>query len=255
MDTPPLHTLNPLSRFSDRAVDYAKYRPSYPEATIALLLQGLGEPSQLLAADMGAGTGISSRLLAEQGVHVFAIEPNVDMQKAAIPHVLVEFRTATAEQNKLPSATVDLVTCFQSFHWLQPEHSLAEFHRILKPSGHLALVWNERDRSDEFTAAYSRLMREASKHHPAEAKLGAVEPLLTSPYFTHIQQHTLPYQQILDLAGLLGRAQSVSYAPSSGEAKERLLANLQQLHEHWADARGLVELTYQTNVYLAKPKL
>ncbi|MEP0872243.1 class I SAM-dependent methyltransferase [Trichocoleus desertorum AS-A10] len=254
MDT-PLHTLKPLSRFSDRAVDYAKYRPSYPEAAIALLLQGLEEPSQLVAVDMGAGTGISSRLLAEHGVHVFAIEPNADMQQAATPHALVEFRTATAEQSNLPSATVDLVTCFQSFHWLQPEQSLAEFHRILKLAGRLALVWNERDRSDEFTGAYSRLMREASNHHPAEAKLGTVEPLLTSPYFTHIQHHTLPYQQSLDLAGLLGRAQSVSYAPSSGEAKEQLLSNLKQLHEHWADAHGLVQLAYQTNIYLAKPKL
>ncbi|MEP0818175.1 hypothetical protein [Trichocoleus sp. FACHB-46] len=42
MDTAPLHTLKPLSRFSDRAVDYAKYRPSYPEAAIALLSGGLG---------------------------------------------------------------------------------------------------------------------------------------------------------------------------------------------------------------------
>jgi 2-polyprenyl-3-methyl-5-hydroxy-6-metoxy-1,4-benzoquinol methylase len=63
----PLHVMNPLNRFSDRAADYAKYRPSYPEEAIATILEGLGDPSQLVAADIGAGTGISSRLLAQKG--------------------------------------------------------------------------------------------------------------------------------------------------------------------------------------------
>ena len=75
--------MNPLSRFSDRAADYAKYRPSYPEEAIATIMEGLGNPSQLVAADIGAGTGISSRLLAERGVRVLAIEPNTEMREAA----------------------------------------------------------------------------------------------------------------------------------------------------------------------------
>lgn len=62
--------MNPLSRFADRADDYAKYRPSYPAATIDTILEGLTNLSQLVAADMGAGTGISSRLLAERGIRV-----------------------------------------------------------------------------------------------------------------------------------------------------------------------------------------
>ena len=45
--------MNPLERFSDRATAYAKYRPSYPKEAIATLLAGLGNPSQLVAADKG----------------------------------------------------------------------------------------------------------------------------------------------------------------------------------------------------------
>lgn len=84
--------MNPLSRFSDRAADYAKHRPSYPTPAIDAILEGFGEPPQLVAADIGAGTGISSRLLAERGVRVIAIEPNAAMREAASPHPLVEFR-------------------------------------------------------------------------------------------------------------------------------------------------------------------
>ncbi|WP_245817334.1 class I SAM-dependent methyltransferase [Hydrococcus rivularis] len=137
------HKMNPLARFSGRAADYANYRPSYPKEAIEKILEGLDSSSQLLAADVGAGTGIASRLLADQGVRVFAIEPNDEMRQAASPHPLVEFRKGTAENTTLPKASVDLVASFQAFHWFDPALTLLEFRRILKPTGRLALVWND----------------------------------------------------------------------------------------------------------------
>ena len=55
----PLHELNPIGRFSDRAIDYVKYRPGYPAEALDAILEGLRPPTQLVAADVGAGTGIS----------------------------------------------------------------------------------------------------------------------------------------------------------------------------------------------------
>ncbi|MBC7773083.1 MAG: SAM-dependent methyltransferase, partial [Pyrinomonadaceae bacterium] len=78
------HALNPTGRFSDRAEDYKKYRPSYPPDAIDAILDGLGPPASLLAADIGAGTGISSTLLAERGVRVFAVEPNPAMRSVVV---------------------------------------------------------------------------------------------------------------------------------------------------------------------------
>ena len=71
-----MYQMNPTSLFSGRATDYAKYRPSYPTEAIATILEGLEQPSKLVAADIGAGTGIASQLLAEHGIRVIAIEPN-----------------------------------------------------------------------------------------------------------------------------------------------------------------------------------
>ena len=166
--TTPLHQMNPLSRFSDRAGDYSKYRPSYPEEAIATILAGLENPSQVVAADIGAGTGISSLLLAQRGVRVLAIEPNQAMREAAVLHPLVKFQDGKAEVTNLPDTSVDLVTCFQAFHWFDPEPTLVEFHRILKRSGRLALVWNVPDQDDEFTENYTHLVQLASNHHPAK---------------------------------------------------------------------------------------
>lgn len=251
----PLHAMNPLSRFSDRAEDYAKYRPSYPEEAIATILEGLGNPSQLVAADIGAGTGISSRLLAERGVRVIAIEPNAAMREAAESHPLVEFRDGSAEATNLPDASVDLVTCFQSFHWFNPEPTLVEFHRILKPSGRLAAVWNDRDRDDEFTQNYTRLVQIASNHHAAESRMTSVDPLLASPLFPDVCCHTFTYRQELDREGLIGRAMSVSYIPREGQALEQLISGLEELYNRSCNENGYIYLTYRTSIYLAKVKI
>ncbi|MES1026371.1 class I SAM-dependent methyltransferase [Gloeocapsa sp. BRSZ] len=250
-DTTQLYTLNPLTRFSDKAADYAKYRPSYPSEAIDMILQGL-ETSQVIVADIGAGTGISSRLLAQRGVQVIAIEPNAAMRQMAESHQLV-VREGTAEATHLPSNSVDIVTCFQAFHWFNPEPSLQEFYRILKPSGRLALVWNDRDRQDAFTAEYSRLVREASNNHPAESRLKLVEPLFANPYFVNIQEDKFAYKQELDLPGLIGRALSVSYIPNEELAKQQLIANLQQLYHLSCNDQGIVYMSYCTSVYLASP--
>ncbi|MDF5707161.1 MAG: class I SAM-dependent methyltransferase [Nostoc sp. S4] len=252
-ETTPLHTLNPLNRFSDRAENYVKYRPSYPADAINIILEGLDRNSQIVAADIGAGTGISSRLLAERGVNVIAIEPNVEMREAAQTHPLVEFSDGTAEFTKLAEQSVDLVTCFQAFHWFNPEPALSEFHRILKPSGRLAVVWNNRDKEDDLTVEYSRIVREASKNHPAESRMQSVEPLVATHNFLNIREYTFTYRQQLDLTGLIGRAKSVSYLPSEGLADKKLIDNFQELYQRFCDENGFVYLVYRTSVHLAEP--
>jgi SAM-dependent methyltransferase len=250
-DTSPLYAMQPLERFSDRAIDYANHRPSYPAAAIAAILAGLSEPHQLIAADIGAGTGIASRLLAEQGVQVKAIEPNAAMREAAAVHANVTLHEGSAEQTQLPTASVGLVTCFQAFHWFDPAICLPEFHRVLKPSGRLALVWNTRDRQDPFTQDYTQLVQQLSNHHPAESRMVSSQPLFSSPYFGNISQHEFPYQQSMDLVGLIGRAQSTSYMPKDDGTTQRLVKGLKDLRDRWADDQGRVSLVYTTQVFLA----
>ena len=250
----PLYRLNPTRRFSGVAGDYAKYRPSYPADAIAAIIEGLGNPSQAIAADIGAGTGISSQLLAARGVRVLAIEPNPEMRQAANPHPPVEWREGVAEKTGLADASVNLVTCFQAFHWFAPEPTLLEFRRILKPSGRLALAWNQRNLDEGFTKKYSQLLQVASGNHPAEQRNVAriVNPLQNSPYFTNVRYQVFPYRQELDLPGLIGRTQSASYIPNQQSIREQLVADLHQLHRDWADDKGRVYLVYRTEVYLAE---
>ena len=184
----PLYTLSPLNRFSSRAEDYAKYRPSYPTQAIDTILAGLATADELVAVDIGAGTGIAAQLLAERGVSVIAVEPNAEMRGAIQEHGKIRVCNAAAEDTSLADGSVDLVTCFQAFHWFNPELALIEFHRILKQKGRLALVWNNRDKTDELTNEYSNLVRAISENHPAESRIESVKPLFKSKLFTNIRK-------------------------------------------------------------------
>ena len=243
-----LHQMSPQERFSNRAEDYAKYRPSYPSQAIDCILEELGESNRLIAADIGAGTGISSRLLADRGVEVIAIEPNAAMREAAEPHSLVQFKDGNAENTKLEDDSVDLVTCFQAFHWFNPKPTLKEFARILKPKGRVAAVWNNRDKEDEFTAEYGHLTQTVAT---IQSDWRTERFLRETVLFDKITQLTFPYQQALDREGLVGRAMSTSYIPKTGKLSEQFIKGLNQLYDKYRDEGGLVYLKYNTNVYLA----
>ena len=250
-ENPALHQMNPQSRFTSRAENYAKYRPSYPNEVIDSIVAELGDPSKLIAADIGAGTGISSRLLADRGIKVMAIEPNAAMRSVAQPHPGVEFLDGSAEDTNLPDASLDLVTCFQSFHWFNPKPTLKEFARILKPQGKLAAVWNNRNRSDEFTKEYSILTKKAS-NNDSELRYGTERYIRDTSWLNPVRHLIFPYQQALSSEALIGRAMSTSYLPQSGEVCDRSFDDLKQLHQQYADENGLVYLQYLTNLYLTE---
>ncbi len=249
--------MNPLNRFSDRATDYAKYRPNYPKETITAIISGFKNPSELVAADIGAGTGIGSRMLAEQGINVIAIEPNIEMINVAAPHPLIKFQKATAEETNLPDKSVDLVTCFHAFHWFNLEPTLQEFHRILKPSGRLAIVRNNWNKEDGFTQENSNLMKQISKLHPLAKKKRyvSITSLEESPHFVNFRHSVFAHRQELDLPGLIGRIMSSSSVPNQGYEREEITKNLKILYERWVDKKGLVYLVYRTDLYLAEPRV
>jgi 2-polyprenyl-3-methyl-5-hydroxy-6-metoxy-1,4-benzoquinol methylase len=119
----PLHKLNPQKRFSGRAAEYAKYRPSYPAVAIARIFEGLNEPKTLLAVDIGAGTGISSRLLADRGASVIAIDPNPEMLQAATPHPLSDILPTRSSKITAWDSQLTLKTwCFIGILLNLPRH-------------------------------------------------------------------------------------------------------------------------------------
>ena len=238
-----------VERFNDRAADYVRYRPTYPAEALDAILYGLGPPERLVAADVGAGTGISARLLGDRGVRAIAIEPGEAMRRAAGPHPNVAWVAGRAEATGLASQAVDLVLCAQSFHWFRPADAVPEFARILKEQRRLAISWNRRSTTDPLTAGYRQAIVEVGGEITAESRPFNPDVISDGGLFSFPERKSFPNFQRLDLTGLIGRARSASYVPKSGAAGKRLVSLLRALHDRYADDSGFVTLVYDTDVF------
>jgi SAM-dependent methyltransferase len=198
-------------------------------------------------------------LFSTLGIDVIGIEPNDEMRATAAAtspgpaERPVTYREGKAESTGLPAEVADLVLAAQAFHWFEPDAALREFHRILKPDGWVALMWNERDERDPFTAIYGDLIRTAEDaaaiENPRHGQAG--KDLLTSPLFREAERLSFSNNQVLDEEGLLGRTFSTSYAPREPGQVASWTDQLQALFSRH-QREGTVVLQYETSLYLAR---
>ncbi len=253
-----LSSCDPTGRFTGLADAYARCRPSYPAAAIDLIVSRCGLGAQSLLVDVGSGTGISARLLAARGVPVVGVEPNEEMRRAAESEPgppdapPPRYRAGRAEATGLPEGSADVVLAAQAFHWFDAGAALREFHRVLKPSGWVALLWNERDEADPFTAAYGAVVRSAPGAEAVEGpRARAGEALRAHPLFHDAARLAFANEQALDEGGLLGRSFSASYAPREPAAAAAFAAALRQVFARFQQG-GRVVVRYETSLYLAR---
>ena len=98
--------------------------------------------------EIGAGTGILTRLLAERVGHLAAVEPDERMRAvlaAADPRIAV--LAGQAEAIPADSSSVDVVIAQSAWHWVDESRAIPEVARVLRPGGRLSLVWTGPDRS------------------------------------------------------------------------------------------------------------
>ena len=154
---------------------YDSVRPAYPHEAVTALIDAArrargasetGRGGPLRAADIGAGTGKMSELLARGGLLVDAVEPSEAMHAQASSIEGVTWHAGVAEETGLPNGVYDIVVFAQSWHWMDPERAGLEAARILAPGGALAIVWNQMAVSIPWVHRLTRIMRSGDVHRP-----------------------------------------------------------------------------------------
>jgi SAM-dependent methyltransferase len=249
---------DPTSRFSDRVRDYVRWRPGYPPEVLEALRTDLGLEPAHVVADVGSGTGLLSRLFVENGNVVYGVEPNREMAAVAEADLGGTGRfhsvDGRAEATSLLDRSVDLVTAGQAFHWFKVPESRAEFRRILRPGGGVALVWNlRRLDSTPFLRDYEAFLhRWSNDYEEVSAQYAREESLRGLFGETGWTERRFDSAQRFDFEGLRGRLLSSSYTPKEGDPRrEAMLAALPAVFEpHARDGR--VAFEYDTRVFLGR---
>lgn len=236
--------------FGRAAGAYERGRPAYPQDAVDHIAAALRLGPGAIVLDLAAGTGKLTRMLAGTGASVVAVEP-VDAMRAILSETAagVEVRAGTAEAIPAADASLDAVTVAQAFHWFDAPRALAEIHRVLRPGGGLALVWNSFDVSVDWVAALQALVHPHRHGEPRYGRAGWERTIDATGLFGAVSERTFGLVQELDAAGLVDRIGSTSYIATLPDAeRERLFAEVRALA---AALPRPIELPYRTDTFVA----
>ncbi|MFD6278516.1 class I SAM-dependent methyltransferase [Streptomyces sp. NPDC060209] len=250
----PASTPRALS-FDSSAALYASARPGYPPALLDTVEELAGRPlSGARAVDVGAGTGIATRLLHARGARVTAVEPGPGMA-GELHRTLPSVPVVRGDGNHLPlaAASADLITYAQSWHWTDPALALPEALRVLRPGGALALWWNVSDHSVPWIADQdARLRRHFGAGDSAHgAPGGAGSRNLAQLSGGEFAQRLLPWSRTVPVDTHLANLSSHSaflVLGAAGEEPTRRFLDQERGHLAAVFPDGLVEERYVVEV-------
>ncbi|EON25544.1 methyltransferase type 11 [Nocardioides sp. CF8] len=230
--------------FGPVAEAYDRGRPSYPADAVAWLLDGDAK----IVLELGAGTGKLTRQLVDQGHAVFATEKDPAMLavlREQVPEVSA--KVADAEQIPANDRSVDVVVAAQAFHWFDHDLAVPEMARVLRPGGHVALVWNFFDKRIPWVRKLLDVMGE--QMHTS----GSQEVLADSDLFEGVEAKTFAFWQDVTRDTLVDIVASRSYIASlPAEEREAKLDAVRALYDDYGRGHDGMQLPYVVECFRAK---
>ncbi len=249
--------MNTVERFSNRVANYVKYRPGYPKEILDVFRDEMNLRTDSIIADVGSGTGISSKVFLENGNKVHGVEPNAAMREAAEEFLnnFPQFESVdgTSEATNLPDDSVDFIIAAQAFHWFEPNKTRPEFKRILREGGYVALIWNERQLdTNDFLIGYESILKKFATDYEKVRHDHLDKKIFEDFFQTEFNQKTFQNSQTVNFDGLKGRILSSSYMPSEKDADYApMIIELQDIFAKYAES-GKIDILYSTNIFYTR---
>jgi SAM-dependent methyltransferase len=222
------------------AADYERHRPEYPEEALRWATERLGLEVKARVLDIGAGTGKLTRGLVALGLEVVAVEPGLPMLaqlRSAVPEA--EADEGRAESIPLPDASVDVAFAGQAYHWFDRERAVPELHRVIRPAGGLALLWNWWDERDPLQQELGGLVGYGG-HEPYRE-----EELPGAPWFRELGRTVIEAAQESSPDSLVAYlATSSMFLTMEADERERRLGAVRDIAARYGERFPLPRLTY-----------
>jgi SAM-dependent methyltransferase len=249
--------VHPLARAFDAVgPEYERGRPDYPPDAVQFLVETLGLGPGRTVVEVGSGTGKFTRALRPSGSRLIAIEPSGGMRavfRSQLPDV--ELRDGSAEAIPLPNASADAVVVAQAFHWFRQPESLDEIARVLRLSGGLGLVWNRRDTTVPWVAAFGEILDAYDAGHVPRTHKGAWKAAFeVHPHFSPPESKVFRWTHEGDAATFVDRALSVSFIASQPpDVRAHVADEVRKLLADHPDTKGRdrFQMPYRTHVHWA----
>ncbi len=223
--------------FSTQSGDYARYRPTYPDALFEYLASIASAGGS--AWDCATGTGQAARGLARWFDRVYATDASESQIANALPQRGITFATAPAEASGLDAGSVDLVTVAQALHWFDLDQFYTEVRRVLRPGGVIAVWCYLLARVDETPDAILRRYYDelTGPYWPPERRM--VESAYRTIPFPFVELEAAVFEievdwSVQDMLGYLGTwSASRRYKDERGVDPVGLIAD--EMREVWGD--------------------
>ncbi len=230
------------------AAAYERGRPGYPPEAIAWMVDRLALAPGRRVLDIGAGTGKLTRDLLPSGAEVVAIEP-VPGMRAELERAVRAARVLDGTGEALPAedASADAIVVAQAFHWFDVPQALAEFHRVLRPGGRFALIWNRRRLDQPLQHALGAIIGPYSGETRSHRHRQWREPVAASRLFAPVAEIEVPFEQELDVDRVVDRVGSTSFiAALPDRERDEVLERVRELAAGWSEP---LRLGYTTEAY------
>lgn len=215
--------MNSEAKFTGKSALYDRYRPGYPKHFMTeLITEYIGSKDHFVIADVGAGTGIFTELIASIGTEIIAVEPNNDMQSILKERMeglqQVTCINASAENTGISENSVDLITVAQAFHWFDTAAFKNECERILKNDGYVMLIWNSRDHTSKLNKETAEISKKYCPNFQGFSGGINIDRLDLQQFFTNGYEHYAVSNPLkMSKEYFIGRNLSASYAPKKDD--------------------------------------